>query len=66
MRSPLRTARLVSHEEAAAADVALYSSMTREERLALGAELHAYWVRNYHPDATRLDRTVRVAQRPSR
>jgi hypothetical protein len=37
--------------------------MTPEERLAIGAALHAFWVHNYHRDAGRLDRTLRIAQR---
>jgi hypothetical protein len=53
-----------SHEEARQADLAERASMTKEERLALGAELHAFWVRNYYSDAPRLDRTVRLVQRP--
>ena len=55
-----------SHEKARAADVAEWSQMTKEDRLRIGAELHAFWVRNYFPNAPRLDRIVRVVQRPPR
>ena len=55
-----------SHAEARDADLAEVARMSREERLALGAELHAFWVRNYFPNATRLDRTVQIVQRASR
>ena len=37
--------------------------LTPEARLRIGAELHAFWVRHHHPDASRLDRTLRVVQR---
>jgi hypothetical protein len=51
------------HEEAEQADLSERAAMTKEERLRLGAQLHAFWVRNYFPNARRLDRTVQVAQR---
>ena len=53
-----------SHEEAKRADLSERAAMSKEERLLLGRELHAFWVRNYFPNATRLDRTVQVIQRP--
>ena len=52
-----------SHEDADRADLEERAAMSKEERLLLGRELHAFWVRNYFPDATRLDRTVQVVQR---
>ena len=55
-----------SHEQAGCADLSERASMTKEQRLAVGALLHDYWVRNYHQNASRLDRTVRVTRRPSR
>lgn len=55
-----------SHEEARQAERAELAAMTKEQRLAVGAELHEFWVRNYFPDATRLDRTVQVVQRARR
>lgn len=63
---PLEVRVFESHEEARRADLREWAEMTPEERLAAGAELHAFWVRNYFPDATGLDRTVRVVQRPAR
>ena len=39
--------------------------MSKEERLKVGAELHAFWVRNFFPDAVGLDRTVQIVQRSS-
>ncbi len=54
-----------SQEEAEKADLEERRRMTPEERLRLGAELHEFWVRNYHPDAPRrLERIVRVVRRP--
>jgi hypothetical protein len=53
-----------SHEEARRADLLERASMSMEERLRLGAELHAFWARNHFPNATRLDRTVRVVDGP--
>ncbi len=62
-----RTIHVVnSHDEARKADIANWAAMTREERMAVGSELHAFWVRNYHPDADRLDRTLQIVQRPRR
>ena len=56
-----RTVRVFSsHAELEAADLQERREMTPVQRLKLGAELHAFWVRNYFPHATRLDRTVRV------
>jgi len=55
-----------SHAEARQAELSEWAWMSKEARLAAGAELHAFWARNYHPDAPRLDRTVRVIQRASR
>jgi hypothetical protein len=52
-----------SHEEAERAELSERAAMSKEERLLLGRELHAFWVRNYFPDARRLDRTVQVVQR---
>ena len=52
------------HEAAHADDVAERAAMSKEERLRVGAELHAFWVRNYFSDAVGLDRTVQVIQRP--
>ena len=54
------------HEAAREAERAERAMMSKEQRLAIGAELHAFWVRNYYPDATRLDRIVRVVQRSRR
>ena len=51
------------HEEARSADLLERAAMSMEERLRLGAELHAFWARNHFPHATRLDRTVRVVDR---
>jgi hypothetical protein len=63
----MRSARIVSsHAEARKLDVTEWARMSKEERLRLGAELHAFWVRNYHPHAVRLDRTVQVVRRPVR
>jgi len=50
--------------EAEDADFAERAAMTKEERLRLGAQLHAFWARNYFPNARRLDRTVQIARRP--
>ncbi len=55
-----------SHDDARKFERSEWAAMTKEQRVAVGAELHAFWVRNYFPDATRLDRTVQVVQRPSR
>ena len=55
-----------SHRAAHLADLDERAAMTREQRLALGAELHAFWVRNYYPDAIGLDRTVQVVRRTQR
>jgi len=52
-----------SHEEADRAELSERAHMSKEERLLLGRKLHAFWVRNYFPDARRLDRTVQVVQR---
>jgi hypothetical protein len=52
-----------SHEEARSADLLERAAMSMEERLRLGAELHAFWARNYFAHATGLDRTVRVVDR---
>lgn len=52
-----------SHEEAERAELIERAGMSKEERLLLGRELHAFWVRNYFPNARRLDRTVQVVQR---
>ena len=63
----MRTARVVaSHEEARKVDVAEWARMTPEERLRIGSELHAFWVRNYHPHAVRLDRSVQIVRRSPR
>lgn len=60
-----REIRIVnSHEEARQADYRQWAAMSKEERLASGAELHAFWVRNYYKNADRLDRTLRIVQRP--
>ncbi|HEY4105072.1 MAG TPA: hypothetical protein VGM44_14340 [Polyangiaceae bacterium] len=64
MDSNLRV--VFSHDEAKALDRAEVSRLTREQRLQIGAELHAFWVRNYYRDARGLDRTVRVVQRSER
>jgi hypothetical protein len=56
----------MSHEEAKAVERAEVRAMTPEQRLRVGADLHAFWVRNYYPNADRLDRTLRVVQRPER
>lgn len=53
-----------SHEEAKKVERAESRAMTPEQRLRIGAELHAFWVRNYHRDAPRLDRALRVVRRP--
>lgn len=67
MLSVDRTIRIFTdHDEAKRVERAEIRSMTREERLGIGAELHAFWVRNYHQDARRLDRTLRIAQRARR
>lgn len=67
LQSMTRQAQVfTSHDEAKKAEVAEWAGMTKEQRLLAGAELHAFWVRNYFPNATRLDRTVQVAQRPPR
>jgi len=59
-----RSVRLfTSHEALKKVELAERRRMTPEERLRIGAELHAFWVRNYHKDASRLDRTLRVAER---
>jgi hypothetical protein len=55
-----------SHAEARAADLEERSKMTKEERLKLGAELHAFWARNYFPDVKGLDRNLQIAERPRR
>jgi hypothetical protein len=52
-----------SHDSARSADISEWAAMSKEERLRIGSELHAFWVRNYFPNATRLDRTVQVIQR---
>lgn len=52
-----------SHEAAEEAERAELKNLTPEERLRIGAELHAFWVRNYWRDASRLDRTVRIISR---
>ena len=57
---------VTSHEAARQIDLAERAAMTKEERLALGADLHAFWVRNHFPDAARLDRVVQVVQRAPR
>jgi len=58
-----RTVRIFeSHEAARQADLDEVRRMSMEARLKLGAELHAFWVRNHFPHASRLDRTVQVAQ----
>jgi hypothetical protein len=54
-----------SHADAKRAELLHWAALTPEERLAIGFELHAFWVRNFFPDASRLDRTVRIAERPS-
>lgn len=59
-----RVCIVTSHDEARRADYKAWAAMTKEERLAIGAELHAFWVRNFHKDARRLDRTLRIVQRP--
>jgi hypothetical protein len=51
-----------SHEEARQLDLAERARMSKEERLELGGALHAFWVRNYFPDATRLDRTITIVR----
>jgi hypothetical protein len=61
------SARLFNgHAEAHQAEIVEAAAMTKEERLAVAAQLHAFWVRNYYPDATRLDRTVQVVRRAPR
>jgi hypothetical protein len=55
-----------SHADARAAEIAEWAALAKEERLRIGAELHAFWVRNYFPDAVRLDRTVQIVRRSSR
>jgi hypothetical protein len=55
-----------SHADAKRAERAEVAQMTPEARLRIGAELHAFWVRNYQHDASRLDRTLRLAQRARR
>jgi hypothetical protein len=55
-----------SHAEAKSAERKEIARMTPAERLRIGSELHAYWVRNYHRDATRLDRALQIAKRPPR
>lgn len=57
---------VASHEDAAALTRNEAAAMTKEERLALSAALHAYWVRNWFPEASGLDRAVRVLSRPER
>ena len=54
------------HEAALADEIAERAAMSKAERLRVGAELHAFWVRNYFSDVVGLDRTVQVIQRPSR
>jgi len=62
-----RSARLfTSHAEAKRFERAEVARMTPEDRLRVGSELHAFWVRNYHRDASRLDRTLQLTQRPQR
>jgi hypothetical protein len=56
----------LSAPPARAADLEERSKMTKEERLKLGAELHAFWARNYFPDVKGLDRTLQIAERPRR
>jgi hypothetical protein len=53
-----------SHDDAKRVELSEIAAMTPAERLRIGSELHAFWVRNYHPHACRLDRTLQVAQRP--
>jgi hypothetical protein len=55
-----------SHADAKRVERAEVARMTPEDRLRLGAALHAFWVRNYQPDAARLDRTLRITQRAQR
>ena len=55
-----------SHEQAKQVERAELKRMTPAERLRIGAELHAFWVRNYHPHADRLDRTLRLVERAPR
>ena len=62
-----RSIRIVdSHEDARNEEYRQWAAMSKEERLSAGAELHAFWVRNYYKDAGRLDRTLRIVQRPQR
>jgi hypothetical protein len=62
----VQRAVLTTHEEAKTAEREETRRLTPEERLRIGAELHAFWVRNYHRDASRLDRTVQIVQRERR
>jgi hypothetical protein len=52
-----------SHEAARDAQLAEWAAMSREERLEVGAELHSFWVRNYFPDAVRMERSAKMVQR---
>ena len=64
LRNVKGEARVFSnHEEARTAQITEWARMSKERRLAVGAELHAFWVMNHFPDAVRMDRTVRVARR---
>jgi hypothetical protein len=58
-----REIRIVSHEAARDAELAEWATMSKEERLEIGAELHSFWVRNYFPDAVRMERSARMVQR---
>ena len=53
-----------SREDARRAELLERAALSKEERLRVGAELHAFWTRNYFPNAKRLDRAVRVVDRP--
>jgi hypothetical protein len=55
-----------NHEDAKRAEREEIARMTPAERLRIGADLHAFWVRNYHRNASRLDRTLQIAQRSPR
>ena len=61
-----RVRLFTDHADAKRVERAEIRRMTPEERLRIGAALHAFWVRHYHRHAPRLDRTLQVIQRPRR